>query len=720
VSSTLTRHRSAPAQPTPSADSSFLPGVQALRAIAALLVVTFHLWPGAVPGGFAGVDVFFVISGFLITGHIARETQRSGRVHLVAFYARRVKRLFPAALTVLAACVAGTVLFLPLTLWQRSLHEILASALYFENWALASSSVDYFAAEEPPTAAQHYWSLSVEEQFYIVWPLLFLLVAVLLRRWQASQRFIGLAVPVSVLAGSFAYSVLVTGSAPGAQYFNTFSRAWEFAAGGVLALTLGAGRLPAAWSRVLLWGGLAMVIGSGFYLNESMRFPGWIAILPVLGTVAAIAAGTPGGLSPSVLVRHRAVQFTGGISYSLYLWHWPLIIFFGREPGAVTDNGVSRWLLLAASVVLAIASTYLIENPVRKLGTGRGRLRPPQIRVATLGLGALAMAAIVAATHAGQVHTDRVQAQARAKVQEVKTNAPACLGAASLDPALSCAGVMDNATPVPDPVTALDDRPKGCMQTIDAAALRVCSFGASARSASLGVAMVGDSHAMHWMATMQAAATKQNWHLVSMTKGSCPFTRAVRTSSPAQAASCTDWNASVLQWLRAHPEISQLVVSASSLNQFVTESGQDPFEVAQQGFEQSWAALPSSVRQVVVLRDIPRPRVDVVDCAQLAVQRGQDVAVCSRPRAEAELRDPQTQAAERFAAGSGARSGLAGSVPAVSVIDLNDYFCTASTCSPGVGGAFVYRDSHHMTATYGRTLTPYLLAALPAPAPAPR
>jgi peptidoglycan/LPS O-acetylase OafA/YrhL len=707
VTTTATRHRAAPVQP-PSRESSFLPGVQALRAIAALLVVTFHLWPDAVPGGFAGVDVFFVISGFLITGHIARESERSGRVHLVAFYARRVKRLFPAAFTVLAACVIGTVVVLPMTLWQRSLHEILASALYFENWALAASSVDYFAAEDAPTAAQHYWSLSVEEQFYIVWPLLFLLVAVLLRRWHKSQRFAGLAVPVTVLAGSFAYSALVTGSAPGAQYFSTFTRAWEFAAGGVLALTLGAGRLPAMWSRILLWAGLAMVVGSGFYLNESMRFPGWIAVLPVLGTVVTIAAGTPSGLSPSVLVRHPVVQFLGGISYSLYLWHWPLIIFFGRDPGSPTSNGVSRWLLLAASIGLAIASTYLIENPVRRLGTGRGRLSGPQVRVITLGLGALAMAVITAASLGGQVRVDRQQAQALAQVEKLRANAPACLGAASLDPAHpECAGVMDNRAPVPNPVAALEDRPKGCMQNINAAALRVCSFGAEPGSASLGVAMIGDSHATHWMATMQAAAAAQNWHLVSMTKGSCPFTRAVRTSSPAQAASCTSWNASVLAWLKDHPEISEIFVSASSQNQFVTPSGQNPYDVAQRGFQQAWEGLPSSVRRVVVLRDVPRPRPDVVECSQLAVQRGQDVAVCSRPRDEAVLRDPQARAAQRSAADSGPG-------PVVSMIDLNDFFCTATTCSPGVGGAFVYRDSHHMTATFSRTLTPYLLAAVKA------
>ena len=699
MTTTLTQQRAAAAPELARSEPGFLPGVQALRAIAALLVVTFHLWPGAVPGGFAGVDVFFVISGFLITGHIARESERSGRVHLVAFYARRVKRLFPAALTVLAVCVAGTVIRLPMTLWERSLHEIMASALYFENWALAASSVDYFAAEDPPTSAQHYWSLSVEEQFYIVWPLLFLLVAVLLRR-SRFRRFVGLAVPGSVLIGSFLFSALVHGSAPGAQYFNTVARAWEFAAGGVLALTLGAGRLPARISRPLLWLGLALVVGSGFYLNEGMRFPGWIAVLPVLGTAATIAAGTTPGLSPSALVRHPVVQFAGGISYSLYLWHWPVIIFLGRDPGALGANSVNRWLLLALSVVLAIVSTYLIENPVRRLPSSGRLLRPPQVRLLILGSGAAAMAAITVACLAGQYRVHRVEVQAVSKVKSLRTNAPACLGAAALDPAKpECAGAMDNSRPVPDPIAALEDRPKGCMQTIDAAALRVCTFGVPAAKATANVAVIGDSHAMHWMATMQQAAIQQRWHLTSMTKGSCSFTMAVRTSSPAQAKSCSDWNASVRAWLKHHQEIRQIFVSASSQNQFVTPHGQNWFDVAQQGYLDAWASVLSTVRRIVVLRDIPRPRVDVVECSQLAVQRGQDVAECGRPRAEAELPDPEAEAVSR-------------ADRPVSVIDLNDFFCTRTQCSPGIGGALVYRDSHHMTATYGRSLTPYLLAEL--------
>jgi peptidoglycan/LPS O-acetylase OafA/YrhL len=696
VSAALTPTRRPAPDPEPrnAPPRDFLPGVQALRAVAALLVVTFHLWPEQVRGGFAGVDVFFVISGFLITGHVAREIDRTGRISLLAFWSRRVKRLFPAALTVLAASLIATLLVLPTSLWQRSLHEIMASALYFENWALAATSVDYFAAEDPPTAAQHYWSLSVEEQFYIVWPLLFLLTALAVRRFPAYRKVLLAAVPLGVLVLSFVYSVFLVGDGS-TQYFNTFTRAWEFAAGAVLALTVGAGRLPRRVAVPLLWVGLAGVLASGLLLRETMRFPGWVALLPVLGTVLVIAAGDPDGrLSPSALLRARPVQFLGGISYSLYLWHWPVIIFLGREPGATTANGVSRWLLLALSVVLAIGSTYLIEDPVRRWG-GPG----VRTRAVTLGLGAAAMAVITGVTLAGIRHADSLEAQAvQHAAQKMKDP---CLGAAALDPTRNCAPA-DNTDPVPSPVVAFDDKPEACMQDNKDAALRVCSFGVPAAQATRQVAAVGDSHAMHWLGTLQVIAEQERWHLTALMKGSCPLTRATRSDMPAQqAAGCRRWNDAAQRWLAQHPEVSQVFVSSSSMNQVVPDPGRSWQQTAVAGYRAAWQRLPATIGRVVVLRDIPRPRSDVVTCSEIAVRQHRDVSSCGRKAHLAILDDPEALAAR----------GASTPGRAVDVIDLNRFFCADDLCSPGIGGAFVYRDAHHMTATFSRTLAPYLLAA---------
>jgi peptidoglycan/LPS O-acetylase OafA/YrhL len=699
---TLVRPSATPKTPE---SNRFLPNVQALRAVAVLLVVTFHLWPEQVPGGFDGVDVFFVISGFLITSHLARELTGEGTISLVAFYARRVRRLLPAALTVLLASAAGVVAMLPMNAWPRSFQEIMASALYFENWSLASSSVDYFAAEDPPTVVQHFWSLSVEEQFYLVWPLLFLFTALLARWWPRRRRLLVALGPMLIMVLSYLFSVLVTGSTSSSEYFSTFARAWEFAAGGLLALSGISGRFSGGRAAIVSWAGWVTVIGSGFLLSQTMRFPGWIAAVPVLGTVAVIAAGTPsggGGANWAVswtgrLIRNRAVQFVGGISYSLYLWHWPVVILFGRRPGAVEDNGVSRFLLLGISLLLAIGSTYLLEAPIRRLGARRN--------VLTLSLGAAGMAVVCVVCLAGQGHVQHTQAKAMQRVSAVRKHPPACLGAAALDPlkpaCVDGAAADARRAPVPSPVSAFDDKPKTCMQAIDKAALDICTSGPSVANAKRQVAVIGDSHAMHWMPALQLIAKQEHWHLTALLKGSCPLTEAVRTSSPEQAASCVSWNQAVQRWLLEHPGVGTIFVSSSSQNAVVPKPGQTWPQTAIQGYQSAWDELPSSVKEIFVLRDIPRPRADVVACAQLAVQKGHNLRECGRPASKAILDDVEARAAA-----SSDRSPV--------LLDLNQYFCAGGYCSPDVGGAFVYRDGHHMTATFARTLAPYLLAAIKA------
>jgi peptidoglycan/LPS O-acetylase OafA/YrhL len=696
------------AAPTNAAGPRFLANIQAARAVAVMLVVTFHLWPKQVPGGFAGVDVFFVISGFLITSHLARELTGEGTVSLTAFYARRVRRLLPAALTVLLACAVAVIVLLPMNNWSQSLHEIMASALYVENWSLAASSVDYFAAEDPPTLVQHFWSLSVEEQFYLVWPLLFLLAGVL-GRWFPRRRRILMALgPALVLVLSYLFSVLVTGSTPGAEYFSTVARGWEFAAGGLLALSGINARLSGRLAAIISWAGWATIIGSGFVLSQTMRFPGWIAAIPVLGTIAVIAGGTPTGARAvnwtSRLIRNRLVQFIGTISYSLYLWHWPVVVLFGRKPGAVEESDVSRFLLLGISVLLAIASSYLIEAPIRRLGARRdeaARDRPARVRRShgglTLGLGAAGMAVVCVVCLGGRTGVRQAETRATEQVSQVRKHPPACLGAAALDPLKPSCHDVDSGTPVPNPVAAFGDKPKTCMQAIDRSALEVCASGPAVANAKRQVAVIGDSHAMHWMSALQLVAEQQQWHLTALLKGSCPLTDAVRTSTPAQAASCVAWNKEVRRWLVEHPEVHEIFVSASSLNTVVPAAGRSWQQTAVQGYLSAWDDLPGSVKRIFVLRDIPRPRPDVVACAQLAVQKGEDTRDCGRPASKAILDDLEARAAAQSDRG-------------LVLLDLNRYFCSSGYCSPVVGGAFVYRDGHHMTATFARTLAPYLLA----------
>src|SRR4051794_20249721 len=304
------------------------PEIQALRALAVSLVIAAHIWPDLVPGGYVGVDVFFAVSGFLITSMLVEELVGSGRIALTAFWARRARRILPAALVTLLACAVGTMLLVPTHRWDAFLTEIATSAAYVENWQLAHAAVDYFAKADGISPVQHYWSLSVEEQFYLVWPLLLLAAVGVTHGRSARVRLGALAAAMGVLtAASLAWSILHTPADPEAAYFVTPTRAWEFGAGGVLALLPQLGRSPAAARAALSWLGLVAIVVAGFAYGPQTIFPGSAALLPVLGALAVIRAGAPyHRLAPTRLLSRPAIQRTGDLSYSLYLWHWPLLV----------------------------------------------------------------------------------------------------------------------------------------------------------------------------------------------------------------------------------------------------------------------------------------------------------------------------------------------------------------------------------------------------------
>ncbi|MGH3322789.1 MAG: acyltransferase family protein, partial [Streptosporangiaceae bacterium] len=312
--------------PTPRAQ--LRPEIQALRAVAVAAVLLFHLWPNRLTGGYVGVDVFFAISGFLITAHLLREVDATGRIRFAAFWARRARRLLPASLLVLAVSAGGTYLFVPQEKWQQFFSEIGASALYVQNWLLAHNAVDYLASENAPSVAQHFWTLSAEEQYYAVWPLLIAVVLLLARRRSTRVRRNSLlAVLVLLTAASLAYSVWETSTNPSVAYFITPTRIWEFGLGAIVAFVwpepAGGVRL-----RVLMsWVGLGCIAVATIVFTADTVFPGYAAALPVVGALLVIVAGPVAHPAGTLwLARLRPVQFLGDVSYSVYLWHWPLIV----------------------------------------------------------------------------------------------------------------------------------------------------------------------------------------------------------------------------------------------------------------------------------------------------------------------------------------------------------------------------------------------------------
>ena len=348
--------------------SRFIPHVQGLRAIAVLAVVLYHFWPARFSGGYVGVDIFFVISGFLITAHLMRELTATGTVRLGQFWARRARRLLPASLLVLLFCalVAMSPYLTPISSLPNEVREILASTFYVENWYLALNSADYLNHAGDPTTVQHYWSLSLEEQFYVMWPLIMLLAAWVAVKWfHGARRRAVITALGAVTAASFVFCVIFTITNPAPAYFVTFGRMWQFGVGAMIALIPLLRVRNAVVSFVLGWGGVLVLLFVAFRFDAQTPFPGyWPRSFRRSVPPPSSPRRTPpsGGTRPAS--SRSAAQFVGDISYSLYLWHWPLIIIAPSVPfwGLTIYHRVA---LLAICFVLAWLTKRFVEDPAR-------------------------------------------------------------------------------------------------------------------------------------------------------------------------------------------------------------------------------------------------------------------------------------------------------------------------------------------------------------------
>jgi peptidoglycan/LPS O-acetylase OafA/YrhL len=663
--------------------SDLRPEIQGLRALAVLTVVVFHVWPAAMPGGFVGVDVFFAISGFLITAHLLREVDARGRLSLLGFWARRARRLLPAALLTLLACAIATLLLVPEVYWQQFLTEIGASTTYVQNWQLAADAVDYLGAENRPSPVQHFWSLSAEEQFYVVWPLLIALAAAV-ARWRRGATAVVLA---SVTGLSLAYSITETAADPAAAYFTTPTRAWEFGAGGLLALVGARSRLPDGLRAVLSWAGLAAIALAAALYSEATPFPGSAALLPVLGALAVVHAGLPvARWAPSRLLALRPAQFLGDISYAVYLWHWPLLVL---APFVVADPGLTatRVIVPVVTVLLAWLTKVLVEDPVRR--SARLRSQPRM----TFACGAAASGLVVAVLAAGTTH---VQAQIHAAEREsvaLVADRPSCFGAAARDPAHPCFNASLRQKVVPAPVAARIEGNGPCPHFRRSGEVSVCEFGVAAAQATRNVALVGDSHASHWRAPLDAVARERGWHGLSITRTSCPFSTATKLTPEPTRSHCARWVNALPGFLRRHPEIDTLFAAGITGGKVNVPSGRTKREAKVNGYRNAWRRLPPSIKHIVVIRDTPKMPRGTVDCIDRARtdRRGAGVA-CAVRRGASLQPDPQVLAAR------------ATHSPRVQVVDLTRVLCSAQLCFPVIGGALVYKDQHHFTLVFADTL----------------
>ncbi len=670
--------------------------IQLLRAVAVLFVVGFHLWPHTVVGGFVGVDIFFVISGFLITTHLVTEAQARNTIGLRQFWARRARRLLPSAYLVVLVTSVLVFLYQPSAMWLSFIRQAVASTFYVENWALAADATNYLAADKPPTAVQQYWSLSAEEQFYIVWPLLILLAILLVRRWRGRGSFAATASVLGVVsAASLVYSVVAVWQGQSVAYFSTWSRAWEFGAGGLLAVwmawraragsaaTLRPQRTPVM--RIVLallgWIGLAVSLA---IIRDTTPFPGLWALLPVVATAMIIGANVT---VPARLARLLTpAVWIGGISYALYLWHWPLIVIYPfalhHEPSLGEKIGI-----LALTVLLAWVTTRWVEAPIRRWNF---LASPKTWRTAVLGLG---VAGIVLAPAIGVGVAQDAQAQRSAEVAQVLAT-DSCFGARAIDAPETCASRSWSLLQ-PDPSVAENDRAElydhNCIS--ETSSLLTCSFGNP--QGAYRVALIGDSHAASWFPAVESAFAESGASITTFTKFSCVFSSAPRS---ADYGPCTAWGNDLSARLSELPPFDLVVVTgyATNLREDIQRGVLSP-DQATAGFADKWRPLIARGSRVVVLHDNP----EWPETPSLCLTQVPDPAQCDAPRAQFEAQtDYQFEAAKQ----------IAGVYP----LDLSRYFCTAASCFTTAGGVTVYLDRSHISKTYAGTLGPILARELDA------
>ena len=705
-------------------EGGFRPDIEGLRAVAVLAVVAFHAGVPGLPGGFVGVDVFFVISGFLITGMLWREVERTGTVRLARFYGARARRLLPAGVLVIAGTAAAVAWLLPPLQARSVLVDGVASALYVANYRFAVQGTDYLAADTPPSPFQHYWSLGVEEQFYLLWPALLIAAA-----WLAVRRRRGtgprtvwapaLALGV-VAAASFAVSVRWTVDLPPWAFFSLPSRAWQLAAGGLVALGVRWWRrLPRPVAAPAGWAGLALIGLACVRLDDGTAYPGVAALLPVLGAALVVAAGSaqPRGGVASVLAL-APVQWIGRISYSWYLWHWPVLLLAPAVVGHALGLG-GRLAAAALSGVLAAITLVAVENPIR---FGRLRRAPGRSLLVGGGLTAVGVCASLVALaavpppvgHGAKARTPQLGAAPSSSTPAAgsSSSAPATPSESPQEAAVrrlvaqvqaavaASAGVQAvpaNLTPPLSeaPVDKPDVFVNGCVRSWRYVGQPKCVSGDT--GSATRVVLVGDSHAAMWTPPMQQIAARRHWRLETMAKVLCPMLD-LPTYSPylgRDYTECTTWRGQILGRLRAE---RPTVIVLDMARRYTPDYGFAVYGRAWlDGLTRMVTALRSTGARVLVMGPIPDPRSVVPTC----LSEHLDAAVACAPERAAAVNEAGVAAEARATAAAGGMYA-----------ELTELFCTATRCPDIVGDTLVYRDDNHLTIDYARWLAPVVDAEL--------
>ncbi len=684
---------------TAPGDRRFRPDVEGLRAVAVALVVLYHANVPRLTGGYVGVDVFFVISGFVITGLLLRERAATRRTSIVGFYARRARRIIPAATLVIVVTVLLSYPVLGFVDGNNVAVDGRWAAVFLSNFHFEAIGTDYLSASRPPSPLQNYWSLSVEEQFYVAFPLFLVLIARSKPRLSFERRLaIGLVV---LIVGSFGLSVVQTSANATAAYFSPLTRAWELGLGALIAVGTGwLRRVPALVAAAITWVGMGLVLCASLILNAQSAYPGWVVAVPVLGAGLVIAGGSAAPhYGVEAILKIAPCRWLGRLSYSLYLWHWPILVLVAESAGQ-SRLAVSQSLWWIAVALIASVGTYvLVENPIRH---ARFSTRS---RWMSIGLGVGLTAGTIGILTV-QIDSHRGQVVAAAAGASLATD-PAPASPDTVRRLVETAGQIHSVPPNLTPPVAsaffdfgLPGTWTGCSATYTETTVPSCTFGDPLGNHT--VVLYGDSHAIMWAQAINDIAIRAKWKFVLLAKVACPVGLLPyrNPSGDGEAGgewvACDQWHRSAVDRInRIDPDL--LIVTQAA--EYGPNGALYPPAAWQRGLEDALGRVTSKGTTKVVIGDIPRLPQSGPDCLARHLR---DVQACSGPN---NLSQAPYNRAELAASGAaGAR-----------YVDLAPWFCSV-TCTAIIGHYDVYVNDSHITNTYAHVLEGVLAGALHLPA----
>ncbi|WP_395308254.1 acyltransferase family protein [Mycobacterium sp. AMU20-3851] len=698
--------------------------IQGLRMVAVVLVLLDHIfgWPR---GGFIGVDVFFVISGFLITGILLRDAEKYGRVSFAEFYRRRVRRIVPAA-TLTLATIAGVawLMFTPgraLTVWWDSFWAF----AFLSNWRFALTGTDYFTADGAVSPVRHFWSLSVEEQFYFVWPAVMAIVVLLTaRKASVSTRHrIAGGIMLALVAASFTWAVIDSASNPTWSYFSTFTRVWELGFGALIAIfasrmTL----LPNSIRPYMAWAGLGLIAFGAFWITERMSFPGPWAILPVAGTSLVIAAGTGGPVRYLLPITNRFSVAIGDLSYSLYLWHWPVLVFLGT----FVDVGWRYYVcVIGLTCALAVLAYHFVEQPIlasswlkprgeqewrhqHRHRDWRQRVRRNIASRLTFTMTRerqIAGLAGVALLCLGLLPLTSAPREAPTYISNASVDTPSVPDAQDLPPAMSrlraeiTAAVKTSSWPALSPsMEQVIDGPAAppSIEHCGDGVTTDCWFGSE--SAPRTLILAGDSIALSYLAPLTAFidASAGQWRMLAQVSISCPFIDAeVQSADSAVAEACPSRKNHIVDNInRIRP---QAVLIANTYGERTIKGTNQALSPAEwkSYTQQMIERFSESVGSVALLTPPPADKTPA-DCYRPDTSPAECVGTL--PPSHLERRDADLSLVQSIGG---------------ELIDTWPLFCTPSHyCPMFVGTTPVKRDRAHISPEYGALLSPAFIELL--------